>query len=141
MTTNNTTHPDDLTFVDHLNRIPVLTAVVVVGIAVSLFNVVTVAILLRSNKLRRPHNYPIINILLAATLQSLFAVPAYAFNRLDGDIPHHRESWICNIYRFPYFLCGDMLRYPLTAPCTYSLFSVCFFFFFLLFSSFEIKMN
>ena len=95
-----TSHDFTLDFAEHLNRLPVLVVVIVLGVSVSSFNMVSIIILLRSKKLCRPFNYPIINILFAATLQSFFTVPAYAFKRLDKDIKHDMESWICNIYRY-----------------------------------------
>ena len=71
------------TFADHLNGLPILILVITIGVSVSAFNISTISIIFRSKKLRRPFNYPIINILLAATLQSFVTIPAYAFK----DVP------------------------------------------------------
>lgn len=102
-----------LNFGDHVDYLPLLAIFIVIGISVSIFNILSISIILCSKKLNRAYNYPIISVLLGATLQSLFTIPAYALKRMDNQIYHTPESWICNLYRFPYFMCGDVLRISL----------------------------
>ena len=113
MANNSTLLYIHLTLVDHLNRLPILVLVIIIGVLVSAFNMFTISIIIISKRLRQPFNYPIISVLLGATLQSLFTVPAYAFKRLDTNIIHDRESWICDVHRFPYYICGHILKISL----------------------------
>ena len=61
---------------------PLLVFLTFVGLSLIAFNIFTIWIVLRSKKLNRPYNFPIISVLMGSTLQSLFFIPVYAFKRL-----------------------------------------------------------
>ena len=108
----------------HLNDIKLLAPFILIGVLVSAFNIFTISIILSSKKLRRPFNYPTISVLLGATLQSLLTTPAYALKQLDERIPHYPEPWICDLARFPYLLCGHILKISFMAVSFDRLFAV-----------------
>ena len=98
----------------HRHILPILIPVMFLGICLGALNIFAIFIILRSKELRRPANYPVISILLGATIQGLLTAPTYIFKRLDEGILHHdHQIWICDFYRLPYFLCGHILKVSL----------------------------
>ena len=108
---NNSSFITNATSTNHLHVLPILLPAIVIGILISALNVFTICIILRSKRLRRPANYPIISVLLVAALQGLLTAPTYIFKRLDEK--QHHEYWLCDFYRLPYFLCGHILKISL----------------------------
>lgn len=78
----------------------------VIGLATIIINIVTLIILCTCARLLVPANYPVISFLITGILQGLVVVPAYAVKRLELT---NSPDWICDLFRFPYFLCGHML--------------------------------
>eukprot|EP00795_Rhopilema_esculentum_P017656 gene17656-9304_t len=84
----------------------VISVLAILGTATVVINVLTLMIIYRRRRLRKPKNYPIISFLLAGLIQGIIVVPAYCLKRLDlSNVP----EWICDLFRFPYFMCGHML--------------------------------
>lgn len=96
---------------DHVDLLPFLVPAIAIGAFICALNVFTVSIIIISTRLRRPANYPIVSVLLGAALQGLLTAPTYIFKRLDEKV--HREYWLCDFYRLPYFLCGHILKISL----------------------------
>ena len=93
----------------HHDDFAVLSLVSTIGLVCSGINCFSITIILRSKKLRRPSNYPILSFLIASAFQALVAAPIYVFVKLE-HIPSHRPKWICDAYRLPYYLCGDWMK-------------------------------
>ena len=87
---------------------------VLVGLLIILVNLFTLATILSSRLLVKPANYPIIFFLLTATFQGFVVVPAYCLKKLEFD---KKFNWICDLFRFPYFLCGHLLTLNLVLVC------------------------
>ena len=76
-----------------------------IGISTIVINIVTLLIIFKCNRLQKPSNYPIISFLVTGIIQGAIVVPVYCVKRLDlAGSP----DWICDLFRFPYFLCGHM---------------------------------
>ncbi|XP_057313512.1 5-hydroxytryptamine receptor 1F-like [Hydractinia symbiolongicarpus] len=98
--------------IDHHNEATLITLVVLVGVSCSAINIFMIAIILVSKKLRRPANYAVVSFLFGAALQALTTSPTYIFKKMEHT-PEHRPSWICDLFRLPYFLCGHSMKVSL----------------------------
>lgn len=77
-----------------------------VGIFTIVINVITLCIICSSDRLRKPPYYPIMSFIVTGILKGVIVVPVYCVKRLElADSP----DWVCDLFRFPYFLCGHML--------------------------------
>ena len=76
------------------------------------YNVFTVSIMIASRSLRKSSNIPIMSFLLAATFQCSLALPVYMYKTME-HIPEHRPKWICDVFNFPYFFCGHVMKVSL----------------------------
>lgn len=91
--------------------IPILAVVGVMIIVVNLFTLVT---MFTSPQLLKPANYPIISFLITAMVQGFFVVPVYCIKLLDFE---YKPNWICDVFRFPYFVCSHLLPLNLVLVC------------------------
>ena len=91
--------------------IPILAVIGVMIIVVNLFTLVT---MFTSSQLLKPANYPIISFLITAMVQGFFVVPVYCVKLLDFE---YKPSWICDVFRFPYFVCAHLLPLNLVLVC------------------------
>ena len=85
-----------------------------VGVAIVIVNLLTLATIFSSPQLLKPSNYPIISFLITALIQGFVVVPAYCIKRLDFA---YKPKWICDVFRFPYFVCGHLLTLNLVLVC------------------------
>ena len=100
----------------HIHDIlPIFLPVLFVCFLATTINILTIIVILRSKTLSRPGNYPIISILLGSAIQASLTVPAYTLKRLYHGDHHHiiQLRWICDLYRFSYFICGHQLKVSL----------------------------
>ena len=82
------------------------------AIVLSVFNFITIAVLLIDDVFRRKvATYPILSFLLGSILQGLFAAPLYAYKELgyDKGLP----IWICDLQRISYFICHHTIKWSL----------------------------
>lgn len=101
-------------YLTHEPIYPILFPVIFIGFLIGVLNVYTISIITRSKTLCRPANFPIVSILLGATIQGVLTAPTYVFKRLDESVLHEsNRRWVCDFYRLPYFLCGHTLKVSL----------------------------
>lgn len=91
-----------------------LPLLILVGLLIILVNLFTLATIFSSRSLTKPANYPIILFLITATVQGFVVVPMYSLKHLKYDA---RFPWICDVFRFPYFVCGHLLTLSLVLVC------------------------
>eukprot|EP00794_Sanderia_malayensis_P000485 gene485-1130_t len=91
-----------------------LPLLIVIGLLIILVNLFTLATIFSSRLLTKPANYPIIFFLITATVQGFVVVPAYTLKHLKFE---QKAAWICDLFRFPYFLCGHLLTLNLVLVC------------------------
>ncbi|XP_057302797.1 probable G-protein coupled receptor No18 [Hydractinia symbiolongicarpus] len=82
------------------------------GIIFSVFNIITITVILIDRKLRSSiTNRPILSFLVASTIQGLLPAPLYVYKRLVQS--QHTSEWVCDVYRLLYFYCGHMMKISL----------------------------
>ena len=85
--------------------IVILLVLSLVGISTIAINITTLWVIYKCSRLQRPSNYPIISFLITGIIQGAIVVPVYCVKRLE--LPSSPD-WVCDLFRFPYFLCGHM---------------------------------
>lgn len=89
-----------------MSPVVVILVLAVVGISTIIINSATLWIVFTSQRLRKPAYYPIVSFVITGILEGAIVVPVYCIKRLElPDSP----NWVCDLFRFPYFLCGHML--------------------------------
>lgn len=96
-------------YYEHVKGLPILIPVVFAGLLCTAFNIFTISIIVASQRLRKPSSYPLVSVLFGATLQCLLTGPLYVYRGME-ESAQHEESWICDLYRLPYFLCGHVMK-------------------------------
>ena len=91
--------------------VPIL---LIIGLSIVVVNILTLSTIFTSPQLIKPGNYPIISFLVTALIQGFFVVPAYCIKQLRLDFT---SNWICDVFRFPYFLCSHLLTLNLVIVC------------------------
>ena len=77
-----------------------------IGLATIVINMATLWVMFNCRRLRKPANFPIFSFLITGLLQGFVVIPVYCVKRLDLATS---PDWVCDLFRFPYFLCGHML--------------------------------
>lgn len=90
---------------------PLLTTIAVL---IVIINLLTLSTIFASPQLLKPGNYPIISFLVTALVQGFIVVPAYCIRRLNFTFS---SNWICEVFRFPYFVCAHLLTLNLVIVC------------------------
>ena len=90
---------------------PILTFI---AFSIVVINILTLSTIFTSPQLLKPGNYPIISFLVTALIQGFFVVPAYSIKQLRLN---YTSTWICDIFRFPYFVCSHLLTLNLVIVC------------------------
>lgn len=86
--------------------------VVSIALFFSVFNIFTLLVIFLNKKLRnRTSNFPIVSFLFASAFQGLIPAPVYVYRQLVDD--DYTQIWTCNVYRFPYILCGHLMKISL----------------------------
>ncbi|XP_057301971.1 alpha-1A adrenergic receptor-like [Hydractinia symbiolongicarpus] len=86
--------------------------VILIATICSVFNIITIVIVLIDRKLRNSiTNRPILSFLFASTIQGLLPSPFYVYKKLEQE--DHIPNWICDGYRLPYFFCGHVMKISL----------------------------
>lgn len=96
----------------HYDRKAVVYVVCFFSISGTIINFLTIFVILSRKKLRRPANYSIVSFLFGALIQAIIVAPLF----ITGTITHshpNKVPWLCDIYRFPYFLCGHIMQVSL----------------------------
>ena len=86
----------------------------IIALSIVVVNILTLSTIFTSPQLLKPGNYPIISFLLTALIQGFFVVPAYCIKQLRLDFT---STWICDVFRFPYFVCSHLLTLNLVIVC------------------------
>ena len=90
---------------------PILTFI---ALSIVIINILTLSTMFTSPQLLKPGNYPIVSFLLTALVQGFVVVPAYCIKHLQLN---HSSKWICDVFRFPYFVCSHLLTLNLVIVC------------------------
>ena len=85
-----------------------------VAVSIVVINLLTLSTIFTSPQLLKPGNYPIIGFLMTALVQGFVVVPAYCIKIIGFDFT---SKWICDVFRFPYFVCAHMLTLNLVLVC------------------------
>ena len=90
----------------------IIMVAVLVSVPITMLNIFTIIIILICKKLRKPRHIPIVSFLFASAIQSLFVLPIYTHKTLE-NISSHRQPWVCDLYRFPYFYTQHIIKVSL----------------------------
>jgi len=88
-----------------MSPVTIIFVLSLIGISTIIINVLTLLIICKHRRLRRPSNYPIVSFVVTGIIQGAVVVPVYCVKRLDLS---SSPDWICDLFRFPYFLCGHL---------------------------------
>lgn len=83
--------------------------VVSIGLIYTIFNILTLTVIVSSRNLRkRTSTLPTMSFLIASALQGMFPAPLYVYRKLESEQDY--PSWACDLYRFPYLFCGHIMQ-------------------------------
>jgi 7 transmembrane receptor (rhodopsin family). len=83
--------------------------VVSIGLIYTIFNILTLTVIISSRKLRkRTSTMPTISFLVASALQGMLPAPLYIYRKLEHKDEY--PAWACDLYRFPYLFCGHIMQ-------------------------------
>lgn len=86
-----------------MEKASIYCVVVLVAIVLSIFNLLTLAVIILDRYQRRLlSNYSVISFLLASLIQGMFSAPIYIFVELRGN--NEMDANLCDFYRFSFFL-------------------------------------
>ncbi len=101
MTHNSSNNYDP--FVQH--PIPTAIGLFLLAFVIVTLNLVAIVVFVKKQRTKPPVDYPLLSLLFANMLQGTVTLPAYALKKINAW-GAEEQAYICDLYRYSYFLCA-----------------------------------